>query len=186
MGSNGVWCSNCAISLRPHVTDDAKLCCSFCGKVVGECNWSEEVISFDNADQQCKRKLGIPGTDRDDNMHLREDDKNGDTTKHMASDYSDYDDSHGSNIMSGESDTFSDIDDLEIDSYIHSKKEQHYKKIIWEELNREYIEGRRQKRAEVVRNPVIPRIVIEATRQMLAKKDAKTSRFGEGAAKANP
>ncbi|WOH11334.1 hypothetical protein DCAR_0831031 [Daucus carota subsp. sativus] len=55
-----------------------------------------------------------------------------------------------------------------------------YKKIIWEELNREYVEEqlakeaaaaeRRQKSAAEAKNAAPPRTAAEATRQMLAKK----------------
>ncbi|OWM73163.1 hypothetical protein CDL15_Pgr001277 [Punica granatum] len=39
-----------------------------------------------------------------------------------------------------ESDTLSDIDDVEVDGYLHNEEEKHYKKIIWEKMNREYLE----------------------------------------------
>ncbi|KAL6191415.1 hypothetical protein ACLB2K_037806 [Fragaria x ananassa] len=39
-----------------------------------------------------------------------------------------------------ESDNFSDIDDLEVDGYLLNEEGQRYKKMIWEEMNREYIE----------------------------------------------
>ncbi|CAL5349156.1 unnamed protein product [Camellia sinensis] len=34
-----------------------------------------------------------------------------------------------------ESKSLSDIDDVEVDKYLHSKEEMHYKKIIWEQMN---------------------------------------------------
>ncbi|CAL5383981.1 unnamed protein product [Camellia sinensis] len=34
-----------------------------------------------------------------------------------------------------ESESLSDIDDVEVDKYLHSKEEMHYKKIIWEQMN---------------------------------------------------
>ncbi|XP_044478923.1 transcription factor IIIB 60 kDa subunit-like isoform X2 [Mangifera indica] len=48
---------------------------------------------------------------------------------------------------SDESDNFSDIDDLEVDGYLHNEEEQHLKKIIWEEMNREYVEEQAAKEA---------------------------------------
>ncbi|XP_050372269.1 transcription factor IIIB 70 kDa subunit [Argentina anserina] len=39
-----------------------------------------------------------------------------------------------------EPDNLSDIDDAEVDSYLLNKEGQRYKKMIWEEMNREYIE----------------------------------------------
>ncbi|KAK3017956.1 hypothetical protein RJ639_002989 [Escallonia herrerae] len=47
----------------------------------------------------------------------------------------------------GESESFSDIDDVEVDGYIHNEEEKHYKKIIWEEMNREYVEEQAAKEA---------------------------------------
>ncbi|KAK1365866.1 hypothetical protein POM88_041427 [Heracleum sosnowskyi] len=199
MGSNGLWCNNCAMFHRTQLTDDAKLCCSFCGKVLSEYNCLEEVPFAKNAARQ-----GVRGTNRDEKVHFRENAKTGGATKHVAVNDSDSDESHGSNKLRGESgeesDTLSDIDDLEIDSYFHSEKEKHYKKIIWEELNREYIEG--QKRGKEARNPVPNRTAAEAARKMLAKKsleskinyavldglfnesNAMKSRSGEGGTKA--
>ncbi|GLT26251.1 hypothetical protein SLA2020_013330 [Shorea laevis] len=46
-----------------------------------------------------------------------------------------------------ESDNFDDIDDLEVDGYLHNEEEKHYKKIIWEEMNREYLEEQAAKEA---------------------------------------
>ncbi|KAJ9179861.1 hypothetical protein P3X46_008177 [Hevea brasiliensis] len=46
-----------------------------------------------------------------------------------------------------ESDNFSDIDDAEVDGYLHNEEEVQYKKIIWEEMNREYLEEQAAKEA---------------------------------------
>ncbi|XP_038725437.1 transcription factor IIIB 60 kDa subunit isoform X2 [Tripterygium wilfordii] len=46
-----------------------------------------------------------------------------------------------------ESDNFSDIDDVEVDGYLHNEEEKQYKKIIWEEMNREYLEEQAAKEA---------------------------------------
>ncbi|XP_052480289.1 uncharacterized protein LOC105803599 isoform X1 [Gossypium raimondii] len=45
------------------------------------------------------------------------------------------------------SDNFSDIDDIEVDGYLHNEEEKHFKKIIWEEMNREYVEEQAAKEA---------------------------------------
>jgi transcription factor IIIB subunit 2 len=36
--------------------------------------------------------------------------------------------------------SLSDIDDVEVDWYLHNEEETQYKKIIWEEMNKEYLE----------------------------------------------
>ncbi|WOH11691.1 hypothetical protein DCAR_0831181 [Daucus carota subsp. sativus] len=56
----------------------------------------------------------------------------------------------GADYISAESpasETLSDIEDLEVDNYIHTAEEMQYKKIIWEELNREYVEEQLAKEA---------------------------------------
>ncbi|KAK4738486.1 hypothetical protein R3W88_002183 [Solanum pinnatisectum] len=49
-----------------------------------------------------------------------------------------------------ESGNFSDIDDVEVDSYLHNEQEKKYKKIIWETMNREYLEEQAAKEAAVL------------------------------------
>lgn len=49
-----------------------------------------------------------------------------------------------------ESGSFSDIDDVEVDGYLHNEEEKHLKKIIWEEMNREYLEEQAAKEAAAV------------------------------------
>ncbi|KAJ4840287.1 hypothetical protein Tsubulata_023408 [Turnera subulata] len=46
-----------------------------------------------------------------------------------------------------ESDNFSDIDDTEVDGYLHNEEEKRFKKIIWEEMNKEYLEEQTAKEA---------------------------------------
>ncbi|KAJ3683175.1 hypothetical protein LUZ60_013402 [Juncus effusus] len=46
-----------------------------------------------------------------------------------------------------EPDTLSDIDDAEVEEYLHNEEEKHYKKIIWEEMNKEYLEEQAIKEA---------------------------------------
>ncbi|KAM0903300.1 hypothetical protein ACQ4PT_018734 [Festuca glaucescens] len=43
--------------------------------------------------------------------------------------------------------SFSDIDDVEVDGYLHNEEETQYKKIIWEEMNKEYLEEQAAKEA---------------------------------------
>ncbi|KAG6588459.1 Transcription factor IIIB 90 kDa subunit, partial [Cucurbita argyrosperma subsp. sororia] len=53
----------------------------------------------------------------------------------------------GLDDASDESENWSDIDDIEVDGYLHNEEEKHYKKIIWEEMNREYLEEQAAKDA---------------------------------------
>ncbi|KAI3928224.1 hypothetical protein MKW98_023825 [Papaver atlanticum] len=50
-------------------------------------------------------------------------------------------------IAGDESESLSDIDDDEVDGYLHNEDEKRYKKIIWEEMNKEYIEEQAAKEA---------------------------------------
>lgn len=43
--------------------------------------------------------------------------------------------------------SLSDIDDVEVDGYLHNEEETQYKKIIWEEMNKEYLEEQAAKEA---------------------------------------
>lgn len=43
--------------------------------------------------------------------------------------------------------SLSDIDDVEVDWYLHNEEEKKYKKIIWEEMNKEYLEEQAAKEA---------------------------------------
>ncbi|XP_043698363.1 uncharacterized protein LOC122649067 isoform X2 [Telopea speciosissima] len=107
--------------------------------------------------------------------------------------------SHGNenmdNVVGDESESFSDIDDVEVDGYLHNKEEKNYKRIIWEEMNREYLENcsgdllnarelaaattaaveksrkeRKQKRAANAKNGTPAQTAAEATCEMLTKK----------------
>ncbi|KAM0940129.1 putative transcription factor TFIIB, brf1, TBP-binding domain-containing protein [Dioscorea sansibarensis] len=50
-----------------------------------------------------------------------------------------------------EHENFSDIDDVEVEGYLlHNEEEKQYKKIIWEEMNKEYLEEQAAKEAAAV------------------------------------
>ncbi|XP_075094912.1 uncharacterized protein LOC107770534 isoform X2 [Nicotiana tabacum] len=46
-----------------------------------------------------------------------------------------------------ESENFSDIDDAEVDGYLHNEEERRFKEIIWVKMNREYLEEQAAKQA---------------------------------------
>ncbi|XP_074282498.1 transcription factor IIIB 60 kDa subunit-like [Silene latifolia] len=82
-----------------------------------------------------------------------------------------------------ESDNLSDIDDEEVNGYLHNKEETEYKKTIWEKVNWEYLEEQAQKAAAGLLNVPKPkkerqkkktdgiaRTAAEAAHQMLSKK----------------
>ncbi|KAJ9693687.1 hypothetical protein PVL29_009578 [Vitis rotundifolia] len=46
-----------------------------------------------------------------------------------------------------ESESLSDIDDVEVDGYLHNEKEKQFKKVIWEAMNKEYLEEQAAKEA---------------------------------------
>ncbi|KAK8545547.1 hypothetical protein V6N13_066825 [Hibiscus sabdariffa] len=70
-----------------------------------------------------------------------------DATNKAAIDDGDNNKLPGVDASDDESDNFSDIDDFEVDGYLHNEEEMHFKKIIWEEMNREYLEEQAAKEA---------------------------------------
>ncbi|KAK7377903.1 hypothetical protein VNO80_03337 [Phaseolus coccineus] len=59
-----------------------------------------------------------------------------------------YDDSHGED----ESETLSDIDDSDVDVYLHNEEEKHIKKMLWERVNRVYVTEQEAKEAVAAAN----------------------------------
>ncbi|XP_073002858.1 uncharacterized protein [Typha latifolia] len=47
--------------------------------------------------------------------------------------------------------SFSEIDDVEVDRYLYTKEEKHYRRIIWEKLNKEYLEEQTAKESSIIR-----------------------------------
>ncbi|RZB59424.1 Transcription factor IIIB 90 kDa subunit isoform C [Glycine soja] len=72
----------------------------------------------------------------------------GANVEHEATKDGKYDDSH----REDESETLSDIDDEEVDLYIHDEEGKHIKKILWETANREYLEEQAAKEAAAAAN----------------------------------
>ncbi|PPS13573.1 hypothetical protein GOBAR_AA07004 [Gossypium barbadense] len=70
-----------------------------------------------------------------------------DATNKAAIDEGDNDKLPGVDDSDDGLDNFSDIDDIEVDGYLHNEEEKHFKKIIWEEMNREYVEEQAAKEA---------------------------------------
>nr|TKR91736.1 transcription factor IIIB 90 kDa subunit-like isoform X1 [Populus alba] len=103
-------------------------------------NMSDSNLFAKELNSQCER--------RDDERPTREPESAGAATGHLANDS---DKLHGVGDMSSkdfeESDGFSDIDDAEVDSYLHNEEEKRYKTIIWEEMNREYLQEQAAKEA---------------------------------------
>ncbi|XP_020208114.1 transcription factor IIIB 60 kDa subunit-like [Cajanus cajan] len=71
--------------------------------------------------------------------------------ENVATKDGEHDESHKEDDLNtetqNESESLSDIDDHEVDGYLHSEEEKHYKKILWENLNREYLEEQAAKEA---------------------------------------
>ncbi|XP_039125831.1 transcription factor IIIB 60 kDa subunit isoform X2 [Dioscorea cayenensis subsp. rotundata] len=70
-------------------------------------------------------------------------------TGRQTADSSVFDESqNASSAPVDEHENFSDIDDVEVDGYLlHNEEEKQYKKIIWEEMNKEYLEEQAAKEA---------------------------------------
>ncbi|XP_057445716.1 transcription factor IIIB 60 kDa subunit [Lotus japonicus] len=87
---------------------------------------------------------------RQDKIHVSQPESIG-ANEQLATENGEHDESHREDDMNAktadESESLSDIDDLEVDGYLHSEQEKHFKKIIWEKMNREYLEEQAAKEA---------------------------------------
>ncbi|KAL2464255.1 Cyclin/Brf1-like TBP-binding protein [Forsythia ovata] len=88
----------------------------------------------------------IKHTSEDENLQSVESESIGAAAHHKMDDSAN-EKTHGVDIAHEESESLSDIDDLEVDGYLHSEEEKRYKKIIWEEMNKEYLEEQAAKEA---------------------------------------
>ncbi|WCJ43549.1 Transcription initiation factor IIB [Euphorbia peplus] len=129
--------------------------------------------------------------------HSTEPDSTGEASQQIPTHDNGCTELHGDDSMNDkdldETDNFSDIDDAEVNEYLHTKEQAQCKKIIWEEMNREYLEEqaakeaskgcpviaaalekarkeKQQKRAADAKNMVPPQSASEAAHQMLTKK----------------
>ncbi|KAK1386361.1 hypothetical protein POM88_024096 [Heracleum sosnowskyi] len=96
------------------------------------------------------KRSEILGERRDENMKFTEDGNAGGATKKVLVDDAAFNKVHSAdnmNCKSPELESMFDIEDLEVDNYIHTAEETQYKTIIQEELNREYVEEQLAKEA---------------------------------------
>ncbi|MED6145977.1 hypothetical protein PIB30_030196 [Stylosanthes scabra] len=110
---------------------------------------SDSEESANETDDMVKESNGEHGS-RKEGSHASEPKSVGDNYEHTATKDGDLDESHEDDMKdktNDESESLSDIDDLEVDSYLHNEEEKHYKKIIWENMNREYLEEQAAKEA---------------------------------------
>ncbi|CAK9176035.1 unnamed protein product, partial [Ilex paraguariensis] len=100
-------------------------------------------------DIKFEKEANIPNVSRNENLQQTEPGLIGASTIHVG--IHDNAKLHGVDDASpkvcDESESFSDIDDVEVDGYLHNEEEKQYKKIIWEEMNREYLEEQAAKEA---------------------------------------
>ncbi|KAM7272588.1 hypothetical protein ACFE04_027251 [Oxalis oulophora] len=102
--------------------------------------------------QKSKEAMEYPTAGRFENLHSEEPDSIG-TVKGQVSANDDSCDKlpgvdNGNDVVE-ESENLSDIDDVEVDCYLHTEEERSLKKIIWEKVNWEYVEEQAAKEAAV-------------------------------------
>ncbi|XP_039684017.1 transcription factor IIIB 90 kDa subunit isoform X2 [Medicago truncatula] len=96
-----------------------------------------------------------------------------------------------------ESGNFSDIDDQEVDAFLFNEEEKSYRKIIWENQNREYLEEQAAKEAAAAAQkkiyeanlencPVESRELYESTTASVAKTRKEKQRRAQQAKKSGP
>ncbi|AQK91869.1 Cyclin/Brf1-like TBP-binding protein [Zea mays] len=71
--------------------------------------------------------------------------------------------------------SLSDIDDVEVDWYLHNEEETQYKKIIWEEMNKEYLEEQAAKEALAAELAARGIVVEEGKKKRKRNEDTKSS-----------
>ncbi|CAD6333024.1 unnamed protein product [Miscanthus lutarioriparius] len=81
--------------------------------------------------------------------------------------------------------SLSDIDDVEVDWYLHNEEETQYKKIIWEEMNKEYLEEQAAKEALAAELAARGTVVEEGNKKKRRRnEDTKSSTPAETPAEA--
>ncbi|RLN04813.1 transcription factor IIIB 90 kDa subunit-like isoform X1 [Panicum miliaceum] len=81
--------------------------------------------------------------------------------------------------------SLSDIDDVEVDWYLHNEEETQYKKIIWEEMNKEYLEEQAAKEALAAELAARGGVVEEGKKKKRRRnEDTKSSKPAETPAEA--
>ncbi|KAK9268289.1 hypothetical protein L1049_010732 [Liquidambar formosana] len=73
-------------------------------------------------------------------------------------------------IIDDVSESLSDIDDREVITYLHSEKEMHYKRMIWEVMNRDFQKIRKQKRAKEAKKTIPAKKAAKITSQIEKKR----------------
>ncbi|XP_019457525.1 PREDICTED: transcription factor IIIB 90 kDa subunit-like [Lupinus angustifolius] len=138
---------------------------------------SEE--SADKSDDLVKASNGADES-RIENLHTSESESIG-ATVNVSTKYDQHDESHEDEDMNtNESETFSDIDDQEVDGYIADEEAKQQKKILWENEFSEYLKEQadrvaigaktRKRRPQEAKNSGPFQSAAEATRQMFEKK----------------
>ncbi|KAK6127109.1 hypothetical protein DH2020_039147 [Rehmannia glutinosa] len=106
----------------------------------------EENWSLFNSDEQRR----IKNMSENEVLQPAESDSTGATVQHKIIHDSSNDRIHAADATFEESDSLSDIDDFEVEFYLHSEEEKKFKKIIWEEMNKEYLEEQAAKEAAAI------------------------------------
>ncbi|KAL3623907.1 hypothetical protein CASFOL_032723 [Castilleja foliolosa] len=113
-----VWCSSCAKNITRPDYAEGKTCCSLCGKVL-----DDDIFSQSSNGQR--------RTNSKSENEVLQSAKAGSTGMAI---YPRVD------ATLEESESLSDIDDIEVDLYLHADEETKYKTRIWEIINKEYLE----------------------------------------------
>lgn len=161
---------------------------------------SENLDSSMFTDQTSDEQRSIKKTNENDVIQSAHTDSTGATLQSETVHDTSNDRMDASDFTLEESETLSDIDDVEVDVYINTEEEKNLKTTVWEEINREYLEEqaakeaaknvegtrkfsaesaaaaaqirkeKRQKRAAELKNLGPPETAAEAVKQMLHRK----------------
>ncbi|KAL7134345.1 hypothetical protein ABFS83_11G020700 [Erythranthe nasuta] len=124
----------------PFALSLCKSCYGYFIKLSGGLNKGSEPPAFQRAEME--RKMAEENAaENQDTLTLHG------STENMAKNFTSDEWRHAADVTFEESESLSDIDDLDVDIYLHTEKEKEHKKIIWEELNKEYLEEQAAKEA---------------------------------------
>ncbi|GFP91095.1 transcription factor iiib 90 kDa subunit [Phtheirospermum japonicum] len=139
-GINELLCEHKGSGKAPFAHGLCEICYGDFSKLSGGLNGGSEPPAFQRAEmERTMAKEAAAAAEKSKKL--------GATGQHKTMNESTKDRFHEADATFEESESLSDIDDIEVDLYLHSEEEKKLKKIIWEEMNKEYLEEQAAKEA---------------------------------------
>ncbi|GAB2213123.1 hypothetical protein Droror1_Dr00021142 [Drosera rotundifolia] len=142
-----VWCTYCLENQPPDNTKSGLICCSGCGKVVGESLQSKVRALYNNVEAKHDKREGSQYARKKGRLETKR--CKGDMGFHEVVDFVDNIMQHDNHVhvkRSGKLDSVSALHDAEIASYLLSEDEKQLKTLLWERINRGYFKNQAAKK----------------------------------------